>query len=429
MSSTVTERKAVPEDHGPPPGQRKAVVGLLAAVVLLVAAAVAGNFLGALGVVAVIALVIMMHEAGHFVAAKLGGMKVTEYFLGFGPRLWSIRRGETEYGVKALPLGGYVRIIGMNNMDQVTPEDEPRTYREQSFPRRFAVAVAGSTVHFVLAILAAWSIFAFAHTAKPTPVISAVPPFSNGSSPAEKAGLDAGDRIVAYDGHPTHGEWGAAHTYIQHHIDKPITFDIDRRRNGQVQHLKIVATPVDATRALDQGQPISTVPVGILGIDIAGGNYSLLGSIPHALSTFWHAGVLYTFKSVGAIFSPHGISSIGQQVVSTPGPAKADQNTVRPSSVIGIVQIAGQTHGWAQKMWLFLVANAFVGLLNLFPLLPFDGGHVVIAIYERIRSRKDRRYFADVTKMLPYTFAVVVVIGFLFLSSVWLDLAHPITLH
>src|SRR6202044_3071307 len=96
--------------------------------------------LAVLVVVLLLVVMVMAHELGHFATAKLSGMKVTEYFLGFGPRLWSIRRGETEYGVKAIPAGGYVRITGMTMLETVAPEDEPRSYRQATFPRRILVA-------------------------------------------------------------------------------------------------------------------------------------------------------------------------------------------------------------------------------------------------------------------------------------------------
>ena len=91
-----------------------------------------------------IVVMIFLHELGHFVTAKWSGMKVTEFFIGFGPRIWSFQRGETEYGLKVIPAGAYVRIIGMNNLDEVDPADEPRTYRQQSFPKRLLVVCAGS---------------------------------------------------------------------------------------------------------------------------------------------------------------------------------------------------------------------------------------------------------------------------------------------
>ena len=102
---------------------------------------------GSLGIflfVVAILVTVLIHESAHFGFAKWFGIKVQEFFVGFGPRLWSTRRGETEYGVKALPLGGYVRILGMNSLEQVDPADEPRTYRQQSYPKRMSVAVAGS---------------------------------------------------------------------------------------------------------------------------------------------------------------------------------------------------------------------------------------------------------------------------------------------
>ncbi|MGH9286410.1 MAG: site-2 protease family protein, partial [Acidimicrobiales bacterium] len=106
---------------------------------------------GTIGVLLAIIGMIMLHELGHFVMAKRAGMKVTEFFLGFGPRLWSFRRGETEYGVKAIPAGGYVRIIGMSNVEEIDPADEERTYRSKAYRHRLGVAVAGSTMHFNIA--------------------------------------------------------------------------------------------------------------------------------------------------------------------------------------------------------------------------------------------------------------------------------------
>ena len=104
-------------------------------------------------VILAIVVMITLHELGHFVMAKRAGMKATEFFLGFGPKLWSTRRGETEYGIKLIPAGAYVRIIGMSNLEEVDPADEERTYRAKPYWRRLSVAVAGSTMHFILAFV------------------------------------------------------------------------------------------------------------------------------------------------------------------------------------------------------------------------------------------------------------------------------------
>ena len=105
--------------------------------------------------IVILVAIVMLHELGHFVTAKRAGMKVTEYFVGFGPRLWSVRRGETEYGVKAIPAGGYVRITGFTSVEEVAPEDEARAYRQQPFHQRIIVASAGSAMHFLIAFVLA----------------------------------------------------------------------------------------------------------------------------------------------------------------------------------------------------------------------------------------------------------------------------------
>jgi membrane-associated protease RseP (regulator of RpoE activity) len=407
-----------------PAEQRRSILLLVAGLVVLVLLAVEAHFVPILAAIAVIAAVIMLHELGHFTAAKLSGMKVTEYFLGFGPRLWSVRKGETEYGIKAVPAGGYVRILGMNNLEQVDPADELRTYRQSTFPRRLAVGVAGSTVHFVLALLTIWAIFAFGHDARATPQIAQVVQLKQGQSPAQAAGLRPGDLIVSYDGHPWN--WTALHSYIQDHPGRQITLVV--KRDGTL--VTVAVTPVDGSTIDDaSGQPLAKAGVGFLGIEPGAANDSLLGSVAHGFRAFWTDGVVANFKAIGTIFGPHGLSNIGKQVASTPGAETPSQAGARPVSVVGIVEVAGQLHGWASEAWLFFVANVFVGVLNLFPILPFDGGHVAIAIYERVRSRRGLRYRADVNKMVPFAMVVMALVVFVGVSSLYLDILHPVTLH
>ena len=150
---------------------------------------------------------IVLHELGHYLTAKWSGMKVTEFFLGFGPRIWSFRRGETDYGVKAIPAGAYVKIIGMNSYEEVDPADEARTYRQQSYPRRLAVAVAGSAMHFLIALVLIFVLLVGFGTAGRRPACSRTVQPSGwtvtevvAGSAAAAAGLQAGDRIVSVDG-------------------------------------------------------------------------------------------------------------------------------------------------------------------------------------------------------------------------------------
>ena len=128
-----------------------------------------GVFAGWSWVVIIGALTVMifLHELGHFVTAKWAGMKVTEFcILGVGPKLWSTRRGETEYMIRAIPIAAYVRIVGMNNLDECDPADEPRTFRQQSFPKRVVVMSGGSFMHLVQALVLFFVVFAVRRRAR-----------------------------------------------------------------------------------------------------------------------------------------------------------------------------------------------------------------------------------------------------------------------
>ena len=211
MTDIVAPKRTGEDPAGPGPGTDEHGRGEGSSSVrlaLLVAGTVAVGVLGSfttLAVVAALIFMIFMHELGHYLTAKWSGMKVTEFFIGFGPRLWSFRRGDTEYGLKLIPAGAYVRIIGMSNVEEVPPEDEGRTYRQKSYPRRLSVAVAGSAMHFLMAIALMFGLLAIHGEAAPLDsdqwAVGAVTP----GSPADVAGLVPGDRIVAVDGEEVTG--------------------------------------------------------------------------------------------------------------------------------------------------------------------------------------------------------------------------------
>ena len=185
---------------------RRSLLELLAVVVAVVGLAVASGQVALLVVVACLIVMVMVHELGHFLAAKRGHMKVTEYFLGFGPRLWSFRRGETEYGVKAFPLGGYVKIPGMTNLEEVPPEDEARTYRQQPFHARLLVALAGSAMHFLMAFVLLWVLLAWVGVPSTSEVeVQHLVPVDGRPGPAQVAGLRPGDILVSVDGRAVRG--------------------------------------------------------------------------------------------------------------------------------------------------------------------------------------------------------------------------------
>jgi membrane-associated protease RseP (regulator of RpoE activity) len=409
----------------PPPRQQQAAVGRL---VLIVAAAVFIATISGKGktiaVVAAIILMIMLHELGHFLTAKWAGMKVTEYFFGFGPRLWSIRRGETEYGIKALPLGGYVKIVGMNNLEEVDPADEPRAYRQKGYWRRISVAVAGSTMHFLLALVLLFSLFFFTgRPGAPTFRIGTMAPLSSGHpSPAQQAGFQVGDRIVSADG-TTFKVWTDLTEYIRSKPGQQLDVVVDRR--GQLLHLQ--PTPVDLSKV--QVDPsvagaAPTQPTGFLGIGpyVPTVSYGFFSSINRSGGTFVNLSS-QTFRALGNLVSAHGLSNYGHMLTNQKV-ANSPSSTTRFVSPVGIVRIANQTAqtGISDVLTLLILINIFVGIFNLLPLMPLDGSHVAIATYEAVRSRKGRMYHADVTKLLPVTYAAFLLIVFIGATSLFLDI-------
>src|SRR3954452_20084092 len=152
---------------------------------------------------------VCLHEAGHMYTAKAFGMKVTRYFVGFGPTLWSFKRGETEYGFKAIPAGGFVKIIGMTDLEEIAPEDESRAFYRQKGWKRTIVLASGSFVHFAIAIFLIWCGLLLVGTASTTLTLNSVTcvkelttdQCSDGTAaPALNAGLKPGDTLVSYNG-------------------------------------------------------------------------------------------------------------------------------------------------------------------------------------------------------------------------------------
>src|SRR5437763_1506610 len=418
MTQLVNRRETheAPEDPGTIDNRERLLrLGYFVAIALVLA--IVTGFSPFLGVIGALIAIVMLHEFGHFVTAKWAGMKVSEYCFGFGPRLWSIRKGETEYGIKAIPVGGYVRILGMNNLEQVDPADEPRTYRQKSFPRKLSVAVAGSFMHFLLAFLLLVVIWSAVGIPKPTTRIGTVfgaAPKGGELSPAQKAGLRVGDQVLAVDGRVVHN-WDAISPYIKSHADKPVEFIVQR---GD-KLLKLTAVP---TKIVLEGQEN-------IGVGIAPKEVPERVGVPAAL---WRSGrdlghyTWATFGAFGSVFAPSHLKDYTEQL-SGRG-SVSGKEAERPVSIVGFTRLAGQAaqHGWLDVIVLLVALNIFIAILNMFPLLPLDGGHVAIATYERMRSRKGRRYHADVAKLLPLTAAVVSVLVLFGGMLIYLDIVRPI---
>jgi membrane-associated protease RseP (regulator of RpoE activity) len=406
----------------------RSLLELGAVVVGLVALSVVTGQVALLIVVACLIVMIMVHELGHLLAAKRGRMKVTEYFLGFGPELWSFRRGETLYGVKAIPLGGYVKIPGMTNLEEVDPADEARTYREQPFHARLLVAVAGSAMHFLMAFVLLWTLITFVGVPDASKVqVHQVTSLGGHRSPAQVAGLRPGDVIVAADGRPVTGNDATLLSVLRHHPGRPVTLVVDRTGSRRTIHI----TPVDG-RTIHQAnvsQPAGVAPYGLIGVDFeapverVGPVTGLVRSAEDLVRFSWESVV-----GVVHLFSPSATVQRFHEVTSAEAARQATADGTRAQSLVGIVQTSEDAvHAGIGALLIILISiNLFIGIFNLFPMLPLDGGHVAIAVYEKVRTGRSRvRYHADVAKLLPYTWALVAFLGVLFSTTLLTDLLHP----
>jgi membrane-associated protease RseP (regulator of RpoE activity) len=400
-------------------GARKAVLISVCAVLLVVAYALA--FPTQLALVAMIVaflVIIMLHELGHFLMAKRAGMKVTEFFVGFGPRLWSFRRGETEYGLKGIPLGGYCKVIGMTNLEEVALEDEPRAYRSKSWSDKVVMAGAGPAVHFIIAIVLMAGVLFFAGDFRGQRATTTLGSVSAG---AQAAGVQKGDELIAINGTRIN-EWSQVHTLIAGTQDHPA-------QAGDVVHLLV-----------QRGDQLLTYNV-TLRPSTDGGTKRVVAGVaskvylPHpglvesAVEAPKQVGDIAweSVKALGSMFSPAGISNYFK-ILSGDKSSNVDQSQ-RFVSPVGFGQLANDAvrSGWVNAVGLLIAINIFIGLFNLLPLLPFDGGHIAIATYEKIASMfRGRKVQVDVAKLMPITVAVVAVLGFIFISSIFLDITRPV---
>ena len=356
---------------------------------------------------------IFLHELGHFTTARWTGMKATQFFIGFGPRLWSFRKGETEYGVRALPLGAFVRIIGMNNMDEVPPEDESRTYRSKSYPRRMLVITAGSLMHMLIAIVLLFTVYAIDGEVKTTDGVEVHQVLA--ASPAAQAGLRSDDVLLAIEGQELSEPEDLGKVVQASRAGD--TLDVVVIRNGVQQ-----TVPVVIAANTDPSSPLYGKP--FIGV-----------SSSTALETVEHSVPSAAFNAVVDIFptswemTKGAIKVLNPVNIVTHVAGTNDDLETRPTTLVGVTSVSddvGRSEGIIGILYLLAVLNVFVGVFNMFPLLPLDGGHAAIATYERIRERNGVRYHADVSKMMPFAMAVITMLMFLFVAGLYLDITQPV---
>lgn len=352
---------------------------------------------------------VFLHEVGHFSTARLTGMKATQFFMGFGPRVWSFTKGETEYGVRALPLGAFVRIIGMNNLDEVDAEDEPRAYRSKSYPRRLLVITAGSLMHMLIAFMLFFGVYATSGREQNTGH-SVIRGLDISQGPAAKAGIAQGDELVSISGVKVTDYESVVAAIKLHKAGDTITVAYMRNGVAKTTSVVLAAHPTDATRPY----------LGIYADDWGWKKLSVPAAATQSVSDMGHTFV-DSVKGVATALNP--VNSVKHLTNSS-----TDIST-RPTTVVGVSQVGGtigESSGLKGILTLLASVNMFVGVFNMFPLLPFDGGHAAIATYERIRSRKGKKYKADIEKMVPVATAVVGLLVLLMVTGLYLDITQPL---
>ena len=377
------------------------------------------KLLGILAFAIALLLSVMLHEFGHYITAKRFDMKVTEFFLGFGKRIWSYTRGETEFGIKAIPAGGYCRIEGMTPRDQMPAGEESRAFFGASTSRKLVVLGAGSFAHFLLGFLLIFSIFFGVGVNALLSDVTQVAP----SSAAASAGFQVGDKIVAIDGKKV-TDWYIDAKAISASQGKALTFTIER--DGQELTLKAAPTYLASEKRY------------MLGVvtKIGTKRESFITSINESA----RATALLTRESVKALIALP--TKVPQLIRQTFGNEKRDPNGL--VGIVGAARVSGDAVS-SNKLnnterlgtFLLLIAslNIFVGLFNLLPLLPLDGGHMAVAIADEIRAffarlrGKPRPAGIDVNVLTPITMSVFAVLAVLTAILLIADILNPVSLN
>jgi membrane-associated protease RseP (regulator of RpoE activity) len=377
------------------------------------------EFLGIIAFVLALLTSVMFHELGHFLTARKFGMHVSEFFVGFGKRIWSITRGETEYGVKAIPAGGYCRIEGMTPVDEMPAGQEHRAFVKASSLKKLIVLGAGSTAHFIIGFLAIFSIFFAVGYTTITPVVARVAP----GSVAESTGFTAGDEIISINGKKV-TSWskdalaiGASKGAVMHFVllrdGKKVSIDAAPAYNADAKRYMLGVTTA-------------------LGTERDG----FLKATSEAGKSTWFL-TKESAKSLVAL-----PTKVPQLIRETFMHEERDPNGL--VGVVGAARVSGQAVG-SDKLnsnerlatFILLVAslNIFVGLFNLLPILPLDGGHMAVAIADEVRAlfarlrKKPRPAPIDVNVLTPITGVVVVLLAILTVVLVIADIINPVSLN
>jgi membrane-associated protease RseP (regulator of RpoE activity) len=379
------------------------------------------EILGVLAFVVALLFSVMVHEFGHYITARRFGMWVSEFFLGFGKKIWSFQRGETEFGLKAIPAGGYCKIEGMAPNDELPQGQEDRAFYKVSSTKKLIVLGAGSFLHFVLGFILLFTLFIGIGTNQVLPVIAEIVP----NSAAQAAGIQAGDEIIAINGKKV-VEWYKDVEIIRASKGADVTLEIDR--NGQLLTIVTNArlTEIDGAKRYVLGI-INDVGLKRSGLWLSVKNSALvtksfltesvksLGKLPEKIPALWGATVRGEERDASGLVGVVGVARVSGEAV---GSDKLSPMERLATFVLIVASL-----------------NIFVGVFNLLPILPLDGGHMAVAIADEIRAfiarlrGRPRPAAIDVTVLTPITMVVFVVLATLTLLLLVADVINPVVLN
>lgn len=370
-----------------------------------------------------IALIIMIHEFGHFVTAKTFGMKAERFFIGFGPTLWSTQRGETEYGVKALPLGGFVKIAGMSPYEDYDEDQRDRTYFSKPGWQRAIVIGAGSFTHFVIAAVLLFGALAFIGQppgAADVAVTNEIESVESGS-PADEVGLEPGEAIVAVDGEPT-PDFDALRDAIAPRPGEPVELTLEDADDTREVTVTLGEHPDDPEQGFLGFKPTPDIPEARpLGVgEAAAATVSGEWSLPYI--------TVVSIQGIGEALSPQGLASWFATFDDEERAAEGPVSLVGAGQIVAELGEQGELFG---VLLMLVQLNIVLGVLNMLPLPPLDGGHFAVILVEgavnwlrRLRGRTEP-FFVDPAKLTPIALLVILFFGTIMLSALYLDIVSP----
>ena len=379
------------------------------------------QFLGIIAFIVALLLSVMIHEFGHYITARRFGMRISEFFVGFGKRIWSTQRGETEFGIKAIPAGGYCRIDGMAPNDVMPEGEADRAFYKASSGRKLIVLGAGSFLHFVIGYILLFTLFAGVGTTQVLPVIGEV----IADSAAQSAGIKAGDEITAINGVKV-TRWFEDVEVIRQSQGSELVLTVDR--DGTLIEVVTAArlTEIDGSKrfvlgiinevGLERSDLLTSVKnSGTVTKSFLTESVKSLIALPSKIPALWGQTVRGEERDVNGLVGVVGVARVSGDAVSS------DKLTVRERLATFILIIAS--------------LNIFVGIFNLLPILPLDGGHMAVAIADEIRAlfarirRRPRPAAIDVTVLTPVTMVVFVILASLTLLLLVADVINPVVLN